>query len=93
MQPNLKAQANISGNFVIDKGKSKEVTYKLTLEEQLEAPVNKGDKVGTLTFYIGKEKLREYPVVAQHIVDDIFISFFNAVQLLCKNVVYYFFQT
>lgn len=74
MQPNLKAQANISGNFVIDKGKSKEVTYKLTLEEQLEAPVNKGDKVGTLTFYIGKEKLREYPVVAQHIVDKMTFS-------------------
>ena len=74
MQPDLKAEANISGNFVIEKGKSKEVTYKLELSEQVEAPVNKGDKVGTLTFYLGKDKLREYPVVANHIVDKMTFS-------------------
>ncbi|MEE0858478.1 MAG: D-alanyl-D-alanine carboxypeptidase family protein [Acutalibacteraceae bacterium] len=74
MQSNLKAQANISGNFVIEKGKSKEVTYKLSVEDEVEAPVNKGDKVGTLTFYIGKEKLKEYPVVATHIVDKMDFS-------------------
>lgn len=74
MQPNLKAQANILGSFVIEKGKSKEVTYKLNVKEEVEAPVNKGDKVGALTFYIGEEKLKEYPVVASHIVDKMDFS-------------------
>lgn len=74
MQTTLKAQANISGSFVIEKGKSKEVTYKLDVKEDVEAPVNKGDRVGTLTFYIGKDKLKEYPVVACHIVDKMDFS-------------------
>lgn len=82
MQSTLKAQANISGSFVIEKGKSKEVTYKLDVKEEVEAPVNKGDKVGTLTFYIGKDKLKEYPVVACHIVDK--MDFSSVFTLLFK---------
>ena len=74
MQPNLKAEANLSGSFVIEKGKSKEVTYKLDINEEVTAPINKGDKVGTLTFYLGKEKLKEYPVVATHLVEEMNFS-------------------
>lgn len=70
MQPNLKAQANLSDSFVIEKGKSKDITYKLNISEEVTAPINKGDKVGTLTFYLGKEKLREYPIVANHLVEE-----------------------
>ncbi len=70
MQPNLKAKANISGSFVIEKGRSKDVTYKLDVKKEITAPINKGDKVGTITFYLGKEKLKEYPVVATHLVDE-----------------------
>jgi D-alanyl-D-alanine carboxypeptidase (penicillin-binding protein 5/6) len=70
MQPNLKAQANMSGSFVIEKGKSKDITYKLNINEEVTAPINKGDKVGTLVFYLGKEKLREYPIVANHLVEE-----------------------
>ena len=82
MQSTLKAQANISGSFVIEKGKSKEVTYKLDVKEEVEAPVNKGDKIGTLTFYIGKDKLKDYPVVACHIVDK--MDFSSVFTLLFK---------
>ena len=82
MQSTLKAQANISGSFVIEKGKSKEITYKLDVKEEVEAPVSKGDKVGTLTFYIGKDKLKEYPVVACHIVDE--MDFSSVFALLFK---------
>ncbi len=83
MQSNLKAAANISGSFVIEKGRSKEVTYRLNVKNEVEAPVNKGDKVGTLTFYIGKDKLREYPVVASHIVDKMTFSSVFAMLLQC----------
>lgn len=82
MQPNLKAEANLSGSFVIEKGKSKEVSYKLEVNEEVTAPVNKGDKVGTLTFYLGKEKLKEYPVVATHLVEE--MNFSMVLQLLFK---------
>ena len=82
MQPNLKAEANLSGSFVIEKGKSKEVSYKLEVNEEVTAPVNKGDKVGTLTFYLGKEKLKAYPVVATHLVEE--MNFSMVLQLLFK---------
>ncbi|MEE0265572.1 MAG: D-alanyl-D-alanine carboxypeptidase family protein [Acutalibacteraceae bacterium] len=74
MQPALKARANISGSFVIEKGKNKEVTYKVTIPESLTAPVNKGDKLGSVTFYLGKEKLKEYPIVAAHLVEEMKLS-------------------
>lgn len=74
MQSNLKATANISGCIILEKGQSKDITCKLDIKSEVEAPVNKGDKVGTLTFYIGKEKLKEYPVVASHIVDKMDLS-------------------
>lgn len=82
MQSTLKAQANLSGSFVIEKGKSKDVTYKLNVSEEVTAPVNKCDKVGSLTFYIGKEKLKEYPVVANHLVEE--MNFSLVLQLLFK---------
>ncbi len=69
MQPKLKAYANISGSIVTEKGKEKDITCKLDVIEEVTAPVNKGDKVGSLTFYMGKTKLKEYPVLAEHIVD------------------------
>lgn len=74
MQPTLKAEANISGSFVIEKGKSKEVTYKVTMPENFTAPINKGDKLGSVTFYLGKEKLKEYPIVATHLVEEMKLS-------------------
>lgn len=82
MQSNLKAQANISGSFVIEKGKSKEITHKLNVKDEVEAPINKGDKIGTLTFYVGKDKLKEYPIVASHIVDK--MDFSSVFALLFK---------
>ncbi len=74
MQPTLKAKANISGSFVIEKNKSKEVTYKVVTNENVIAPINKGDKLGSVTFYLGKEKLKEYPIVATHLVDEMKLS-------------------
>lgn len=82
MQPNLKAEANLSGCFVIEKGKNKDIAYKLNVNEEVTAPINKGDKVGTLTFYIGKEKLKEYPIVATHLVEE--MNFSSVLQLLFK---------
>ena len=69
MQPKLRAYANISGSIVTEKGKEKDITCKLDVIDEVTAPVNKGDKVGSLTFYMGKTKLKEYPVLAEHIVD------------------------
>lgn len=74
MQSKLKAEEKISGSLVIEKGKSKAVEYKLNIKQEVTAPINKGDKVGTLTFYLDKSKLKEYPVVATYSVDEMSFS-------------------
>lgn len=74
MQSKLKAEEKISGSLVIEKGKSKAVEYKLNIKQEVTAPINKGDKVGTLTFYLDKSKLKEYPVVATYSVNEMSFS-------------------
>ncbi len=74
MQTELKVTANISGNFVIQKGNSKNITHKVNIQSEVNAPVNKGDKIGTVVFYEGKEVMKEYPVVAEHLVEEMNFS-------------------
>ncbi|NLX78577.1 MAG: D-alanyl-D-alanine carboxypeptidase [Clostridiales bacterium] len=49
---------------LVAKGKSKDITQKVTLATDIEAPVEKGQVVGTIEFFLGKEKLGEYKLTA-----------------------------
>ena len=71
MQTELKVNANISGNFVIKKGNEKNITHKVNIPEEINAPIDKGDKIGTVVFYEDKKVLKEYPIVAEHLVEEI----------------------
>ena len=54
--------------LLIDKGQKGHITTEITLEEQLTAPVSKGQRVGTLTIRSGQQILRQVPLVAQDAV-------------------------
>ncbi len=49
-------------SVVVQKGKEKEITQSLTMVEDVQAPVEKGQVVGKITVSMGEEKLGEYPV-------------------------------
>ena len=65
--------------LLIDKTQVSQVNIKVTLEEQITAPVSKGQRLGTMTVTVGEQILAEIPMVAQDAVQkknfwDIFLS-------------------
>ena len=65
--------------LLIDKAQLNQVNIKVALEEQVTAPVSKGQRLGTLTVTVGEQILAEIPMVAEEAVQkksfwDIFVS-------------------
>ena len=65
-------------SLLIDKSQRDMVTTQVTLDEQVSAPVSKGQKLGTLTVKAGEQILAQVPMVAETAVErltwgDIFL--------------------
>ncbi len=45
-------------------GKNEKVEIVTEYDECVEAPVSQGEKIGTVTYYLGEECLKEYQIVA-----------------------------
>ncbi|MDO4748466.1 MAG: D-alanyl-D-alanine carboxypeptidase family protein [Eubacteriales bacterium] len=58
-------------NLVIKKGGSKNIEQKVDVKEEVEAKVNKGDKVGTVTYTLDGETVAQFDVVTKEKVDKI----------------------
>ncbi len=50
---------------LIDKAQKHQVTQQVVLEEQIDAPVSKGQRLGTLYIKAGEQVLKEIPMVAE----------------------------
>ena len=53
---------------LIDKAQRGQVTQQVVLEEQVDAPVSKGQRLGTLYIKAGEQVLKEIPLVAEEAV-------------------------
>ena len=65
--------------LLIDKAQANQVNIRVTLEEQITAPVSRGQRLGTMTVTVGEQILAEITMVAQDAVQkksfwDIFLS-------------------
>ena len=65
--------------LLIDKAQLQQVNIRVTLEEQVAAPVSKGQRLGVMTVTVGEQILTEIPMVATEAVQkksfwDIFVS-------------------
>lgn len=58
-----------SVRLLLKKEEVSSVQTELVLEEELEAPVNKGDQVGTFVVYVGETEAGSYPVIAGQMVE------------------------
>lgn len=58
-----------SVRLLLKKEEVSSVQTELVLEEELEAPVNKGDQVGTFVVYVGETEAGSYPVIAGQTVE------------------------
>lgn len=68
--------------LLIDKGQKSEVSIQTELEELVSAPVSKGQRLGTMRILVGKQILKEIPLVAEEAVaklrfSDIFLKLFR----------------
>lgn len=62
------AKSDQDFNMLVKKTDKSELTYEINFKDHVEAPIKKGDALGTMTFYLAKEKVGEVPVVA---ADDV----------------------
>ncbi len=56
---------------LIDKGQKHQVTQQVVLEERIDAPVSKGQRLGTLYIKAGEQVLKEIPMVAEQAVEKL----------------------
>ena len=79
----------IPGNqdaLLVDKSQHNSVTTEITLEEQVTAPVSKGQRLGTMTLRCGEQVLEQIPLVADQTVPrltfgQIFLQLLKAVTM------------
>ena len=77
-QERVQALPAQSAPLLIDKAHKNAVTTEIQLEEQVTAPVSKGQKLGTMTVRVGDQILTRVPMVAETAVErlsygDIFV--------------------
>lgn len=68
-----------------EKGKTDEITSKVTLNQKVKLPLQKGDEVGKIAVYKGEEKIGEYPLVAEEEVKK--APFFQLVKRLFDKLI------
>ena len=63
-QPSVQPVYPESGVTVLEKSRLADLRYEQQLEEWVEAPVEQGQQLGTLTVYAGDEQLAQFPLTA-----------------------------
>ncbi|MBQ9082890.1 MAG: D-alanyl-D-alanine carboxypeptidase [Clostridia bacterium] len=76
-------------SLLLKRGTAGKVEYRLNMEDALEAPVEKGQRIGSAELWLGGEQIAEYPVLAEVGVNKITFhgAFFTLLQrLLCSMI-------
>ena len=71
--------------LLIDKGQKNEVTIHTQLDEEVSAPVSKGQRLGTMQVKVGQQILKEIPLVAKETVER--KGFFDIFKDLLRQMV------
>lgn len=70
-------------SFFIKKSKSSSVTQNVTFKDNLEAPINKGDVIGTVTYTLDNQVIKTINIVAEDSVKK--INLINMTLNVCEN--------
>lgn len=85
MQNSVEPEAPAGESILVPKGKENDVVSQVTLAETLEAPVEKGQIIGKITYKLGDETLQETDIRAKAAVSQ--ITFFSVFRILLKYMV------
>ena len=80
---NVKAIPSGQDAMLIDKGQKNSVTTEIELEQQVKAPVSKGQRLGTATIRSGEQILAQIPLVAEEGVQE--LSWWDIFTVLLKR--------
>lgn len=67
---------------LVGKGEKDSVRKKVTIDDTVPLPLKKGQKIGSISIWQGKEKIAEYPIIAESAVEK--ASFRTLVSRLAK---------
>ena len=70
--------------LLIDKAQSNQVLVQTALEEEVTAPVSKGQRLGTLTVKVGEQVLAQIPMVAEESVAK--LTFWELFEMVLRKV-------
>lgn len=85
MKASVEPETLANPSILVPKGKESEVASQVVLSESLEAPVEKGQVIGKITYKLGEETLLESNIQAKEAVEK--ITFFSVFQLLCSCMI------
>ena len=85
MQNSVAPEAPAGKSILVPKGKENDVVSQVTLAETLEAPVEKGQIIGKITYKLGDETLQETDIRAKTAISQ--ITFFSVFRILLKYTV------
>ena len=83
MQTEVNVRCDINGKFLMKKGSQENITSEIIIAEDIEAPIEKGQQLGKITYKCEGEVLGEFPIsAAQDIAEinfkDVFALLFNS---------------
>lgn len=84
MENLVNTQVRLNGNFLIPKGRDKDIKSNLELVEEVEAPVYKDQKLGTINFTLDDDVLAKYSITALTDVQQ--MNFSSILTLLTKQL-------
>ena len=76
----ITVKAGSTGEMLIDKGSSGQITERTALFESVQAPIKNGDTVGKTEFFVGETKIGECPVLAAENAEEMTLA--NAVRCI-----------
>jgi len=83
VQPKVNAVYETSPSFLIKKGEESGITYELTINDTIQAPVTQGQLLGTIKYYLNENELGSVGLVAEtSVVKE---GFFNMTKNIFKN--------
>ena len=71
--------------ITVAKGKSGDISWEITLPEEIPAPVSQGEELGSVDFVLDGDILLSVPVTASEEIEK--MSFFNAFFMLFQELV------
>jgi D-alanyl-D-alanine carboxypeptidase (penicillin-binding protein 5/6) len=79
----LNATYETSPSFLIKKGEESSITYEINLKDYVQAPVSKGELLGTITYYMSEKELATVNLVSDRDITK--LNFWSMSKIIFSN--------